>query len=88
MDLCDHLTHEPQGIRNDEHFLFDVHHDHFLGELDEELDGLRDVLELEEVLLLLQVEEDLADYDSERKVEDLVVELFHLELEIACEDSL
>jgi hypothetical protein len=65
VDLSDHLAHEPERVGDQEHFLLDVHDDDALGEFDQELDCLSDVVKLEEVFLLLQVEEDLTDDNTE-----------------------
>ena len=88
MDLRDHLAHQSQSIGDEEHLLLNIHDDHLLSKLDQELNRLRDVVELEEILFLLQIEEDLADNDSEGEVKHLVIELFHVELEILRENSL
>lgn len=82
VDLSDHLAHESESIGDEEHFLLNVHDYDALGELDQQLDCLGDVVKLEEILLLLQVEEDLTDDDAEGEVEDLIVEFLHVELEV------
>jgi len=88
VNLRDHLAHQSQSVRHEEHLLLNVHDNHLLSKFDQELNRLGDVVELEEVLLLLEIEEDLADNDSEREVKHLIVELFHVELKILREDSL
>jgi hypothetical protein len=52
------------------------------------VDGFANVVELEEVLLLLQVEKDLADDDAQGEVEHLVVKLLQVELEVSLEHAL
>jgi len=88
MDLRDHLAHQAESVGNQEHLLLNVHNDDLLGELDQQLDGFGDVIQFKEVLLLLEVEEDLAHDYPQREVEDLIVKVGQVEGEVLSEDSL
>lgn len=88
MNLSYHLAHEPQCVRDEEHLLLDIHDYHPLGKFNQELNCLRDIVKLEEILFLFEVEEDFANDDSQREVEHLIVELFHVESEVLGKHSL
>ena len=88
VDLGDHKTQQPQSVRGDEHLLLNIHHDDLLSEFNHKVDGLSNIIQLEEVLFLLQVEKDLTHDYSQRKVEHLVIEFLHPKLEILTQNFL
>ena len=88
MNLRYHLAHEPQRVRYEEHLLLNIHDYHPLIKFNHELNCLHDIVKLEEILFLFEVEEDFANDYSQREVEHLIVELFHVESEVLGKHSL
>lgn len=86
MDGCDHLRDKPKGVGDEAHLLFDIHRHHPLSELYQQADAFSHVHILKERAVLLEGEEDLGDDDAEAEVEDVVLELTHVELVVCFVD--
>ena len=87
MDSLDHLRQEAQCITAQLCFLIDVHFKSLVKEVDQKFHRVVHIPHLEKFLLTLHVEEDLADQNPKRKVQNSIVKSLEVESEVGVEDA-